>query len=138
MIAGDYYDGKWEQRTSFIVTNGDSLYTAIAIPENIFETLGHKDSTWAQLTFNFVTNISPKEDSKPQINLYPNPATSHIKLNTTLPIFKVQVSDSKGRFFDVNLNSDYSIDISLLPTGIYTITANTSKSIIHSDFIKVE
>lgn len=138
MIAGDYYDGKWENRTSFIVSKGESLYTAVDSPNNIFESIGHKDSTWAQLTFNFITDLPSKKSTKNLFDVYPNPAINSIKLNTPLTLLNLQIFDSNGHLYNVSYNTDNLIDISSLPLGAYTIKATTTKSTIHSHFIKIE
>jgi len=66
-----------------------------------------------------------------ELNIYPNPATHHIKIQSPLEISNIALSDISGRVWMNLQNPKEEIDISHLPNGIYvaTITTETDKKV---------
>jgi len=79
------------------------------------------------------------EDALPHvINIFPNPASSHIQINGLSTPSTIQISDSKGRkVMDQLLKSPASnqIDISALSNGFYHVEIDLGHSTAHKELI---
>ena len=84
--------------------------------------------------------VGIKETSKPQLSIYPNPATASIIIKTSEPF-------TPGRLCILNLNGQEilqqtiskpstHIDISAFPTGFYIVKLTGEKEVSVGKFIK--
>ena len=67
------------------------------------------------------SNIASLEYIRPQVNVYPNPATDKLYINTdNQTIDHVLIFDTMGKQINAQI-TDNTIDVALLPKGLYTI-----------------
>ena len=74
------------------------------------------------------STLSIEENSLTTFNLYPNPSTNYVEINSPeTPIFEIQIYDLSGKLIiNNNYNSEISINlnISSLSSGIYLLKIN--------------
>ena len=73
------------------------------------------------------------QDRLAQVNLYPNPSTGKIYLNTPegLVIDQWEITDAQsGSYFTGTAINNHQIDLSALPTGIYVIRLKTPEGVV--------
>ena len=60
----------------------------------------------------------------PQINnfLYPNPVTSQLFIESSVPVTQLRISDQFGRLIESHASVAAPIDVSHLQNGIYQVT----------------
>lgn len=83
-----------------------------------------------------VTSTSISEYNKKNINVYPNPTTSQLTLNTTDKIINVNIIDITGKTVKTITPSNNTIDVTGLVKGIYFLKLQTENGISNSKFIK--
>jgi len=75
-----------------------------------------------------------------EINIYPNPAADEIQINCSSEVISIVARNIHGgKVLESNLNpgiSNFKIDISFLPQGVYMITAETKLGQFTRRFIK--
>ena len=73
-----------------------------------------------------------------KIALFPNPSTGifNIELSDAVSIEKITLNDIFGKQFPITLNSNNTIDISLLQSGVYFLTIQTNKGTASKKLIK--
>ncbi len=67
-----------------------------------------------------------------KIYLYPNPAENYVEIVSENPLKRVEIYSITGRLMITSQNSDTTIDIEELPSGIYFVriaTNNLTKTI---------
>lgn len=69
-----------------------------------------------------------------QVAIYPNPATSIIKVDTEEKLVSLAIFDITGSLVQQELTNSFSIEN--LESGIYTINIVTSKGVAYSRFVK--
>ena len=103
--------------------------------------IGHYNNGYLVLELNNVTGIH-KIDKTTSVNIYPNPATDYIYINSSeAPLSKVEIIDIAGtnvKNISLSGNSKTSINVSNLVKGIYFIKAYTTdnKIAVFKELIK--
>lgn len=102
-----------------------SIWEGVELTSLQFEITATQDSTnyfvIDNLTFESIAiPTSTEELDEPQISISPNPTAGMIQVATELPAL-VDVMDLTGKAIRQNISSEYSIDLSSLPAGIYFI-----------------
>ena len=69
-------------------------------------------------------------------NIYPNPTTSQITLNTTEKIESVNFIDITGKILKTITKNTNIIDVSELKNGVYIVQVISDKGMKYSKFIK--
>lgn len=83
------------------------------------------------------TPTSTSEAAKASLNLFPNPATNSITINSNTALSRYEVYSITGALVEANENIDNAtIRISNLPNGIYLLKAFSDRGIIVEKFIK--
>ena len=84
------------------------------------------------------TSINDVEST--QFNLYPNPATEYLTINTDATIQSVKAISLTGSMINLTVsklsNNEYRVDTKTLATGAYVLLINDGKSTSHKKFIK--
>ncbi len=86
----------------------------------------------------FMTNVGLYENSLNQIKVYPNPANKILKIELLQPgqtIFKIIDITGKVYLKDELVNTK-SVDVSLLPSGLYYIEFTNTKNTFYAKIIK--
>lgn len=92
----------------------------------------------------YTTDNASFSSSTATLTIYPNPASSEIKINNLIknqPLTSVELLDSYGnqikeKFYDYNYpQKEESIDISYLANGLYFIRVNYSGNMFNTSFI---
>ena len=97
---------------------------------------------WNKASFTF-TKAAPAAVSNfesTQFNLYPNPATEYLTINTDATIQSVKAISLTGSMINLTVsklsNNEYRVDTKTLATGAYVLLINDGKSTSHKKFIK--
>ncbi|MFZ4724717.1 MAG: alpha/beta fold hydrolase [Paludibacter sp.] len=88
--------------------------------------------------FNIMTGLEETIEQKTSLQLYPNPANTHLRISTKEVLHRLEVCDISGRVIQYEtVNSDsHSLNVSHLAKGIYIIKGFTYKGVVTSRFIK--
>jgi len=92
--------------------------------------------------YNVVTLFLEKEElatqdiAKKIFEVFPNPTSDFININTKEKINRIEIYDANGRRVISDINSNNQIDVRKLLKGIYYIRINTDLNILTSKFIK--
>lgn len=78
--------------------------------------------------------ISINDIAKETISIYPNPATSTIKIESTDKIKLIAIYDLQGSLVDTTESDLYSVNH--LETGVYIVIVKTENGIAQSKFVK--
>ncbi len=103
-----------------------------------------QDSSWVPYEMLVFPILNRKTSSLDEINVdnrvevYPNPSSKEININSQFIINSIEILNSLGqRVYKEKINTtNKTIDISALNKGIYIIELKTEKGIIHRKFIK--
>jgi hypothetical protein len=77
------------------------------------------------------------EESAPaKINIYPNPTTSIVNIDTTVPLDDVKVVDNLGREIHPNI-FDHAVDFTSLENGIYFLLIRTNTGVAIKKVIRM-
>jgi hypothetical protein len=81
--------------------------------------------------------INEKNNSKNDIEVYPNPATNNLTFKVGQPA-KIEIASIQGQLIRTleTTGNKMSIDVSSLPSGIYIVTVKTVKGIEVGKFVK--
>jgi len=85
-----------------------------------------------------IPTMRAEEFNSPSIDVYPNPTTDIITINTidNHNIHGVSIYDLNGKKFESHLNPDHSINVDFLSTGTYLLVIETDKGTKSSKFVK--
>jgi hypothetical protein len=96
------------------------------------------------VTQGFVTSVENLENEKINFSVYPNPVSERLfvkLLDVNVDLLKMTINDLNGRTMVVLNNTDLqnSIDVSMLPQGVYFVQLmdNKTKSISTRKFVKL-
>jgi hypothetical protein len=97
---------------------------------------------WNKASFTFtkavLAAVSNVENT--QFNLYPNPATEYLTINTDATIQSVKAISLTGSMLNLTVskfsNNEYRVDTKTLATGAYILLINDGKHTSHKKFIK--
>jgi hypothetical protein len=78
--------------------------------------------------------ISIDDLAKETISIYPNPATSTIKIESADKIELIAIYDLQGSLVDTTESDLYSVNH--LETGVYIVIVKTENGIAQSKFVK--
>ncbi|MDO3694227.1 T9SS type A sorting domain-containing protein [Wenyingzhuangia sp. chi5] len=111
----------------YTASNGVVIITDIAagshsITKNNTTNLFYIKTTYKTLAFNNPKNL-------PKINLYPNPTSSILQIDTTLDIEEIQILNMLGSLVKKIKGDSKLIDISHLNSGSYLLCIKTNKGI---------
>lgn len=78
--------------------------------------------------FRVITGIGDELETDVEVSIFPNPATSHINIESQIPILRISLFDMSGaeRTRMTVDDTKAQLDISFLPRGIYTIRIEDS------------
>jgi len=71
------------------------------------------------------------------IELHPNPAKDYLTIKTSLTPLNVSIIDLSGKTIQVYLGSDYKVDLSDLPAGIYFMQIESKEGVVGKRFVKM-
>jgi hypothetical protein len=140
------YNFQWNLNDTAIIGANSNIYT---ITESGVYTLTGCNSfgccrTSASLSLNYINGLNDIYSDNNSVFIYPNPVNEIIYLITTtnsnssiiqlLDVFGRKISDNTYNI--VNIENQYSIDVSQLPLGIYFISFRNEKGITIRKFIK--
>lgn len=80
--------------------------------------------------------LSTQENKKNTFEVYPNPTSDFININTKEKIYNVEIYDATGKKVLAELNTNSKIDVRKLLKGVYYIRINTDTKSLTSKFIK--
>ena len=83
------------------------------------------DTGFANTTFQTLSNTIFETDST--INVYPNPTTSKITINSDFDLKSIQVYDVQGRILETLIGNSKILDISNKANGVYFLKITTNK-----------
>lgn len=114
--------------------NGNGKYlslTDVNLDNNIASNWTTSD---ADLSVGYVTAIE-KENA---LNIFPNPTSGNIQINSDKEIFKIQIHDVHGRMMQETFENGNSIpiDITQFSSGMYLLTIHTKSGISHVKILK--
>jgi hypothetical protein len=85
------------------------------------------------------TTLSTNENALDQkIALYPNPSNGiyNIELSDAISIEKITLNDISGKQFSVALDSNNTLDITSLQSGVYFLTIQTNEGTASKKILK--
>jgi len=83
------------------------------------------DTGFANTTFETLSNTIFETDTT--INVYPNPTTSKITINSDFDLKSIQVYDVQGRILETLIGTNKNLDISDKANGVYFLKITTNK-----------
>jgi len=101
----------------------DSLWFPVNLPENPVPA---------------ASGVDISEFSNPAVQIFPNPVSDFLGIETTADIYKVLVTDISGKTVAFAAENLKFIDISHLSAGFYLAVIETAKGKISRQFIKTE
>lgn len=81
-------------------------------------------------------NLSTIDKGLSSLEIYPNPTSDILNIQTEQKISKIEILDTSGKLLKSNSGSGKTINVSNLSKGIYLIKIYADKNIINSKFIK--
>ena len=109
-----------------VSTDGNTIY--------LINNGGAPTSKITVYTYDDVSNVNTEYQEELNLIAFPNPATNMVKikgLDQSSNISKIQISSLLGQTKMINLNDDFSIDVSEYPNGIYFLHIDLDLSLIH-------
>ena len=82
----------------------------------------------------YVNGINSLTEKQPEFNVFPNPFTSLITVNSDVEIEQLELISLSGKTVAISANS--SIEINDLPSGIYLLRISTEKSVYVKKVVK--
>ncbi|MFM6983978.1 MAG: T9SS type A sorting domain-containing protein [Chitinophagaceae bacterium] len=105
---------------------------------NAIQTSGNRIKNWYENnsfpSFSYWSSDIQAHSLKP-LTIYPNPAQSHLMIDTKLTINKISIIDMSGRKI-LEFQSPASIQIDALAEGLYQIIIETEQGVFREKFIK--
>lgn len=132
-VATGYSDYKWYINNSVIAGASTNTHTPTANGDYLCEATGNS-CQGSSSSFSFTT-LSVREPSS-NISIYPNPASSSITIQTNEQTESISVYSADGRLVLNQDGSSKQIDISTLPSGLYTIQVRQQQGTGYAKFIK--
>lgn len=71
-----------------------------------------------------------------EVSISPNPVKNQLKIDSDLSIKSVLILNSIGELITLKENSNNTLDLSHLESGIYIIQINTEKGLVNKKFVK--
>ena len=100
--------------------------TEIKIPLLEVEYVPETNSIISTKWVNFPDNVKVNNRTKESFSMFPNPATNYLIINSNENIININILNLKGQI--VLQSTSKRIDINNLPSSIYLIEVNTSKT----------
>jgi hypothetical protein len=124
--------------TGSATIDANGLLTAQTIGDVTVGTIASDGSNVYGITTITITNGAPSSINKNNLKLsvYPNPATTTLKISTTEVIDQLVIVSLAGEIIMDVTPIDNTLNISQLPTGVYLLKCYTKQGIAHSRFIK--
>lgn len=113
-------------------------FDTLALGENtLFYTFTDENgcSGIAEHIFNVVLLTKQDNPLWADIEIFPNPTSGQIELSG-IPVDKIQVLNPYGKIIRKYLHPESSIDLTLLPNGVYFLKITSGKYIFFKQFIK--
>lgn len=116
----------------------NGLLTAQTVGEVTVGAIASDGSNSYGITTITITNGAPSALNEHNLNLsvYPNPATSQLKISTNEVINQLIVVDLTGKTLIDVIPMDNTINISQLPHGVYVLKSYTEYGVAYCRFIK--
>ena len=83
-----------------------------------------------------ITELDNNIDLNSKVNIYPNPTSNHISIDTELNISEINIIDITGKIVMITKENTNTINIVNLSDGIYFIKLTTDERIITKKFVK--
>ena len=113
---------------SVIDATTDSVISTVTVGNNPVS-FGNFISTY---TINGIISL----DTTPiDVEMYPNPATDNIQIQSSIQINKIEIVDITGR--NIYSTTNKTIDCSSFAKGVYFAKVETAKGVIEKKFIKL-
>lgn len=122
----------------FTLMPGETGQIKISFDQSL---IGNDDAMVLLKQYGYAEEKSPDETSisipksSPALQIYPNPASDTIYLNTGNKVFSIEIIDIKGRVVYKG-NNNSTINISHLANGVYLLQATAGKEILTGKFVK--
>lgn len=81
------------------------------------------------------TSVLSFEHSGQQLSIYPNPVNDYLKIESDIPVERVEIYDNAGVLQKLELNVD-CINVSALIPGIYNLKVLTKSAVSNGKFLK--
>jgi len=137
--TGSYYYYPSKTYTNSIDVSGvDKISCMGSTSNNKFLTFPIQNSASPKLYIaTFVgENLSTIDKGLSNLEIYPNPTSDILNIQTEQKISKIEILDTSGKLLKSNSGSGKTINVSNLSKGIYLIKIYADKNIINSKFIK--
>ena len=74
------------------------------------------------------------QNSEPEVLIYPDPADKYFKVKTDLQGFSLEITDANGKTIRAMhlINTNRTVDVSNLPSGLYNIRINLKNKITNT------
>ncbi len=132
-----YNNGNWLNSNQYVyeydsVGNKTKYYFQVwDLTNNYWQNNTRTDYFWTAVTYNLVESATNN-----LFNIYPNPAYDYIRIASDKPLHNINIISLDGKtIISKKINSNGSIDISGLKSGIYMIKDDSGRSI--GKFIKL-
>jgi Leucine-rich repeat (LRR) protein len=120
--------------TSIATTNNPNL-TCIQVDDAAYSTTNWTNVD-AQTSFSEnCISLNTESFESTYTNIYPNPASNYISIETPLEVIKVELYNILGKLV-LNENTPNKINISNFPNGLYIIKIHTTESIVSKKILK--
>ncbi|NQX98673.1 MAG: T9SS type A sorting domain-containing protein [Flavobacteriales bacterium] len=126
VLVGNFFD---DINTNTLIVNSNQDCFAYYLIDDVCV------STDSLTCFPITTSINVNSD-KPTFSIYPNPASTKLKITTELPINRINIIDVTGKLVKMIVQNKKNIDITDLVSGIYFIQIFTEDKTLIQKFIK--
>ncbi len=136
---GSNYTNKWFYNNDNDSLTADTIYLTFPSPGNYTVKLKASNAcNDTTITINLTDWTDVVELKNTRIDVYPNPATSSIKINTQEHRFEtVRILDLSGRVvLNQAFKANHNIDISTLQKGMYILQLQFNNTLISTKLIK--
>ena len=144
-VDGTYYVG-WRQFNEYMLNVGLDLNNRTASPVMYYNFQGTWEPSMAPGVMMFrpflydeTTGERPAVPVSGSLHVYPNPASQRIYFELPGEVddleIRVEIFDASGRIVNQSLVRSNSLDITLLPAGIYFIRAHSQRAIYSSKIL---
>ncbi|MDR2206243.1 MAG: T9SS type A sorting domain-containing protein [Flavobacteriaceae bacterium] len=136
-VNDSYEDVYFEQFWFEALVGGPYNYLPISysiVPENEVLKLTITNSQGDQAIY-FSEAMAVSEIEKLNVEIYPNPATNVLNIETSLKIERINVYEVSGKLVKTVQNAEKTIDVSRLQNGVYHLEIFTDKGKIYKKII---
>jgi len=94
------------------------------------------NSIWKRILDLQCDAVSVSKNQRPEIHIFPNPASDYLNVSYNAPLKGVSISDMTGKIWLERGSEFSSIDISALPSGMYLLRIDAGDGVFFEQFVK--